>query len=182
MSTDLLPPFDDIDLALEDLGASGGAASAHGLLAGLACGGASWPEAKLRAVLVDELDADLDDEVYRALRKLDGITRRQLLDDELGFEVLLPEDDQSLSVRVAAMVQWCEGFLAGFGTATGGRKEHELPEDVRTLLGTISEFTRAEADENDNDEESERNYMELVEYLRIAALTIHMEIVGGGQP
>lgn len=182
MSADLLPSFDDIDLALEDIGAGGGASFAHGLLAGLACGGSGWPEAKLRVLLTDELDADLDDETFRALRKLDGTTRRQLLDEDLGFELLLPEDDQPLAARVVAMVAWCEGFLAGFGTATGGRKEHELPEDVRLLLGTIGEFTRAEAGDDDNDEESERNYMELVEYLRIAAMTIHMEIVGGDQP
>ncbi|MFZ5723632.1 MAG: UPF0149 family protein [Pseudomonadota bacterium] len=178
MTTELLPPHDDIDLALEDIGAAGGASSVHGLLSGLACGGHGLPEAKLRALLADELDADLDDVTFRELRRLDEITRRQLADDELGFELLLPEDDRPLAERVAGMAEWCEGFLGGFGTASAGRHDRDLPEDVRMLLDTIGEFTRAEVgDDTDGDDEAERNYMELVEYLRIAALTIYMEIV-----
>lgn len=180
MTTDLLPPHDDIDLALEDIGAAGGASAVHGLLSGLACAGAGLPEAKLRALLADELETDLDDVTFRELRRLDGITRRQLLDEELGYELLLPEDDQPLSDRVAAMAEWCDGFLAGFGNATAGRKDQDLPEDVRMLIGTIGEFTRAEVGESDGGEEDERNYTELVEYLRIAAMTIHMELVKGG--
>lgn len=179
MTTDLLPPHDDIDLALEDIGAAAGASAVHGLLAGLACAGAGLPEAKLRALLADELDADLDDVTFRELRRLDGITRRQLVDDELGFELLLPDDDLPLVDRVAAMAQWCDGFLSGFGTATAGRKDQDLPEDVRMLIGTIGEFSRAEVGESDGDEEDERNFMELVEYLRIAAMTIHMELARG---
>lgn len=174
--TDLLPPHDDIDLALEDIGASGGASAVHGLLTGLACAGAGLPEAKLRALLADELEVDLDDVTFRELRSLDGILRRQLADDELGFELLLPEDDRPLAERVAGMAEWCDGFLAGFGTATSGRRDQDFPEDVRILLDSIGEFTRAEVGDDDGDDESERNYMELVEYLRIAALTIHLEL------
>lgn len=174
--TDLLPPHDDIDLALEDIGAAGGASSVHGLLSGLACAGAGLPEAKLRALLADELDVDIDDATFRELRSLDGILRRQLTNDELGFELLLPDDDRPLTERVTGMAQWCEGFLAGFGTGTAGRKDRDFPEDVRLLLDTIGEFTRAEPGADDGDDEAERNYMELVEYLRIAALTIHLEV------
>lgn len=180
MTADLLPPFDDIDLALEDVGAGSGASAVHGLLSGLACGGAGLPEAKLRALLADELEADIDDLTFRELHRLDGITRRQLLDEDLGFDLLLPDDEELLSERVAAMARWCDGFLAGFGTAAAGRKDRELPEDVRMLIDTITEFSRAEVDESEADEEGERNYAELVEYLRIAAITIHMEIVRGG--
>ncbi|MFZ5756417.1 MAG: UPF0149 family protein [Pseudomonadota bacterium] len=174
--SDLLPPYDDIDLALEDIGAAGGAAAMHGLLSGLACAGAGLPEARLRALLADELEVDLDDVTFRELRNVDGILRRQLADDDLGFELLLPEDDRPLAERVAAMAEWCDGFLAGFGTGSGGRKDQDFPEDVRMLLETIGEFTRAEVGESDGEDEAERNYMELVEYLRIAALTIHLEI------
>lgn len=182
----LLPPHDDIDLALEDIGAALGASEVHGLLAGLACAGVAWPEAKLRALLSEELDVDLDDGTFRELRELDQLARRQLLDDDLGFELLLPEDDLPLADRVGAMAEWCSGFLAGFGTGTAGRSEREFSEDVRGLLATIGEFSRAEVGEDAGDDEAERDFMELVEYLRIAALTIFLEIVkprdGGPAP
>ena len=172
--TDLLPPYDDIDLALEDIGAALGASEVHGLLAGLACTGTVLPEAKFRTLLADELDVDPDEATYRDLREMDGIVRCQLKDDELGFELLLPDDYQPLADRVHAMAQWCDGFLAGFGTGTGGRREQDLPEDTRTLLGTIGEFTRVDVGDETGDESAERDYLELVEYLRIAALSIFL--------
>ncbi len=184
--TDLLPPHDDVDMALEDTGAALGAAEVHGLLAGLACSGTHLTEAKLRALLNAELDVDLDEATWRDLRAIEQTARRQLADDNLGFELLLPEDDLPLTDRVQAMAQWCVGFLAGFGNGTGGRPEQELPEDVRTLLGTMTEFTRAEVGEDDagvGDDAAERDFVELVEYLRIAALSIFLEMVkprGGG--
>lgn len=180
--TDLLPPHDDIDLALEDLGAALGAAEVHGLLSGLAAAGARFTEAQLRALLKDELDVELDEDTWRELRAIDRTLRRQLADDDLGFELLLPDDDRPLDERVEAMADWCVGFLAGFGTGTGGRKDGEFSEDVRMLLGTIGEFTQAEVgggDDNageDADDAAEKDFMELVEYLRIAALTIFLEL------
>lgn len=174
--TDLLPPHDDIDLALEDLGAAIGAAEVHGLLAGLACAGTTLPAAQLRSLLDGELDVALDETTFRELREINATVRQQLDDDELGFELLLPEDDRPLPERVEAMAQWCVGFLAGFGTGTGGRATRDFPDDVRDLLASISEFTRAES-EGEGDEEAEREFAELVEFLRIAALTIFLELV-----
>jgi yecA family protein len=182
--TDLLPLHDDIDLALEDLGAALGAAEVHGLLTGVACAGTTLPAAGLRKLLDDELEVALDEESFRQMRQMDKTLHSQLDDDELGFELLLPEDDRPLSERVYAMAHWCTGFLAGFGHATAGRKDKDFPEDVRDLLASISEFTRAETE--DEDDESEREYAELVEFLRVAALTIFLELVeprdGGPAP
>ena len=187
--TDQLPPHDDIDLALEDLGAAIGAAELHGLLTGLACAGTQLPAAQLRSLLDTELDLDTDEATFRDLRAVDATLRSQLADDELGFEMLLPDDDRPLVERVRGMAQWCVGFLAGFGTGTGGRPERELPEDVRGLLATIAEFTRADigddGEEGGDEDAAERDYMELVEYLRVAALTIFLEMVeprDGGAP
>jgi len=183
--TDQLPPHDDIDLALEDLGAALGASEVHGLLTGLACSGKRLPAAALRSLLDTELDIEVDEATFRDLRQLDAVLRQQLDDDELGFELLLPDDDHPLAARVQGMAQWCVGFLAGFGNGTGGRSERDFPEDVRDLLASISEFTRAEADGDEGDD-AEREFAELVEFLRIAALTIFLELVeprdGGPAP
>ena len=173
--TSQLPPFDDIDLALEDAGAALGAAAVHGLLTGLACAGQALPPARLRPLLDAELDTGVDDALYAALAGIDRTLRAQLASDELGFEILLPEDDVSLAARVTAMAQWCDAFLAGFGTGTGGRDDRDFPEDVRLLLSTIADFTRAEVGDEE-DEDAERDFMELVEYLRIAALTLFLEV------
>lgn len=180
----LLPPHDDLDLSLEDLGAALGAAEVHGLLTGVACAGTTLAAADLRSLLEGELDTALDEEAFREWRQVDATVHRQLDDDDLGFELLLPDDDRPLAERVEAMADWCAGFLAGFGTASSGADEAGLPEDVRDLLGSIGEISRAEAD--GDDEEAEREYAEVLEYLRIAALTIYLELVeprdGGPAP
>jgi len=180
----LLPPHDDLDLSLEDLGAALGAAEVHGLLTGIACAGTTLAAADLRGLLEGELDAALDDEAFREWRQVDATVHRQLDDDDLGFEILLPEDDRPLAERVEAMASWCSGFLAGFGTATGGTDDARLPAEVRDLLASIGEVSRAEADVDDED--AEREYAEVLEFLRIAALTIYLELVeprsGGPAP
>lgn len=175
-----LPPFDDIDLALEDLGAAQGAAGVHGLLSGLACAGGRLSPARLRSLLADELDADPGEDLFRELAAIDRVLRRQLLDEELGFELLLPDEDVPLAMRVKAMAEWCDGFLAGFGTGSGNRRDADLSEDVRSLLASIGDISRAELGDDESDEEAERDYMELVEYLRIAALTVYTEIAMPG--
>lgn len=174
--SDLLPLYDDVALALEDCRAAIGPAALHGMMTGMAAAGLALPPARLLAVLAGELDAAVDEDTRDLLLAMDRTLRRQLADDDLGFEILLPEDDQPLAVRVAGMAQWCDGFLGGFGAGTGDRKDTDFPEDVQALLLNVAEFTRAEADEGEADEEAERDFMEVVEYLRIAVLTIYTEL------
>lgn len=181
--TDPLPPYDDIDLALEDVGAGLDAAGLHGLLAGMACVDTALPSAVLRGRLDEELDVSMDDGLFSDLQSLDRIVHAQLRDEDYGFELLLPEDDVALPGRVAAFASWCEGFLAGFGGAmarrsTPGSTGAGLSADVETMLATIGDFTRAELGADELGEEAERDYMELVEYLRVAVLTLFAETAG----
>lgn len=171
-----LPPHDDIDLALEDLHASLGASGSHGLLSGLACAGRQLAAASLRSLLNQELEAEVDDETFRVLRRLDDLLRAQLTNSGLGFDLLLPDDELPLATRVEALAGWCEGFLAGFGNGAAGRRDRELPADVRELLDSIGQIALAEADGEDDNEEGERHYMELVEFLRVAVLTVFLEM------
>lgn len=180
-----LPPHDDIDLSLEDAGAAMGASATHGLLAGLACAGLQLPRERLAQVLSDELDLpEPPAPLLQALGRLDSRLRQQLADDELGFELLLPDDEEPLEARVKAMADWCDGFLGGFGLGCGELPPRRLPEDVRSLLQTFGEFARAELG-GEEDEAAEKDYAELVEYLRMATLTIYTELAtpretGGG--
>lgn len=180
--TDLLPPYDDIDIALEDAGAGLDAAGLHGLLAGMACVVPALPPAVLRGRLDEELDVKVDERTFAALQGVDRIVHAQLRDEEFGFELLLPEDDAALADRVAALASWCEGFLAGFGGTAARPGAGALSADVQAILATIGDFTRAEIGEDEGGDESERDYMELVEYLRVAVLTLFAETAGAGQP
>jgi uncharacterized protein YgfB (UPF0149 family) len=101
-------------------------------------------------------------------------TLGRLREAESLFEPLLPDDDEPLVARSAAMALWCSGFLFGLG-AGGVRDFSVLPEDVREIAGDIAEISRAGVDGGES-EEDEAAYAELVEYLR-AGVTLVFEIL-----
>src|SRR5437867_1106902 len=53
--------------------------------------------------------------VAASLRALYAATADALLQPDMEFELLLPEDGQSIDTRTAALAQWCQGFLYGLG-------------------------------------------------------------------
>src|SRR5690606_26477934 len=81
----------------------------------------------------------------------------------------LPDDDSDISERVAALSQWCHGFLTGFGSA--GAKD-ELSEDARDTLQDLAALVQITADDEDD---SEADYMEVTEYVRMAAASLYYE-------
>ena len=108
-----------------------------------------------------------------------GSTSQQLHDEEMGFELWLPSDDDSLEVRTIALAQWCSGFLAGLGS--GGQLD-ALSDEAREAIDDLQQIARAELsapqDGVAESEEDESAYAEIVEYVRIVALTMREEFRG----
>lgn len=161
-----LPAFPEVRDYLHAADAESGAAEAHGLLCGMLCARAGIePEPWLEQVLGPSHGPgaypDVLDQVYRG-------TRTQFAGGELGFQPLLPDDEEPLPVRIHALGQWCGGFLAGLGlteTSDSAALEGEVGEFVRD----VAEITRIRF-EPAAGEEDESAYMEIVEYLRMGVL------------
>ncbi len=96
-----------------------------------------------------------------------------------GFdlELLLPDDDAPLAERSEALSDWCTGFLYGLGLAGGGLTA-SLSDDAREVVSDLTEFTRIDAEENSED--AERAYSEVVEYVRMGVLLIYEELMRAG--
>jgi uncharacterized protein YgfB (UPF0149 family) len=109
-------------------------------------------------------------------------TARQLRDEEMGFELWLPDDEEPLEERTIALAHWCSGFLAGLGS--GGQLE-ALSEEAREAIDDLQQIARAELspplEGEIDDEEDESAYAEIVEYVRIVALTMREEFRGPAQ-
>jgi hypothetical protein len=60
-----------------------------------------------------------------------------------------------------------------------GIAEQHLVGDAKEALHDIAEFTRLDLDTLDEDESSESAYMELLEFLRVAALLICEDLADG---
>lgn len=122
--------------------------------------------------------------VITALDNLFEQTKYQLQDTNLEFDLLLPEDDESLSDRFNAVQDWCRGFLTGVSLSgvknLDSLQEGSMPEDTRDLLKDIANISSSgdfDFDEEEGeDAESEEALAEIIEYLRVGALLINEEL------
>jgi len=165
-------PFKQLSAAFAALHIPLHPAEWHGLMAGAGAGGGRAPEQVL-ALLEAELAATaIDDGVRRALAAIAADTAAELTRIDCGFQPLLPDDDAPLAARVAALAAWCQGFLAGIGQGGAARA---LSAETSAALGDLAAIGCADT-ELEGAEDEERDYAELVEYVRAAALLIDAEL------
>lgn len=186
--------FSEIDTVLERLGVIYAASESHGVLCGLLCvkGFVTYDgwitlindEQKVQPAWYNRDMAGNDDnneidhdaagtgsEEWGLLQDLYDETMRQLNDDEYGFSLLLPNDEEPLRIRTEALVEWCDGFL--FGLGAGEIKDFaQLPDDVNEISHDLAEISRA-YHEDESTEADEVAYAELVEYVRVGVLVIY---------
>ncbi|TQV69698.1 UPF0149 family protein [Exilibacterium tricleocarpae] len=172
---DHLMAFDDLCDVLLPLGALNSPAELHGLLCGKLSGGARLDGQRWLAVAWEFLDlaGEAAGAAAIALEQLHAVTLAQLQDDGFGLELQLPDDDTELEQRLTALSQWCHGFLSGFGSA-GIDGRQQLSADASDALRDFAAIVQIGTDEEDDDE-AEAQYMQLVEYVRMATLTLFME-------
>lgn len=167
-----MTPFDQLAAAFAALQIPLHPAEWHGLMAGAGAGGSRSPEQVL-ALLEAELAATaIDDGVRRALAAIAADTAAELTRIDYGFQLLLPADDAPLPARVAALAAWCQGFLAGIGQGGAARA---LSAETSAALGDLAAIGCADT-ELEGAEDEERDYAELVEYVRAAVLLIDAEL------
>ncbi|MFZ5561477.1 MAG: UPF0149 family protein [Pseudomonadota bacterium] len=173
-----VPSLEELASALARLNSACSASELHGLVTGLLAGGARLNRKTLQKVLETHAEADqaIDEEVMAALWHMQLQTLEELGDSELAFAPLLPDDDEDLEARVAALAEWCQGFLVGFGTAVRPADTRLHGETVRETLQDIVHVSNVEASAQDNDPADESAYAELYEFLRVAVITLFEEM------
>lgn len=172
--------YGTLEDSLQRCGSNWNAAQTHGLLAGrLAIAGAPAGPDWLLQVLenVEESNA-LRVECQKLLDILYQATFWQLSERLSEFEPLLPGDNDDVGLRTEALAHWSEGFLHGLVSAKHGDalKERLAAEPLSDIIRDMLQITRAGLDEEGDQEENERAYVELVEYLRVAAQLCYEEL------
>ncbi|MEA3411577.1 MAG: UPF0149 family protein [Pseudomonadota bacterium] len=170
-----LPAHASLNAALEKAGSSLDPSECHGLVCGvLSLDGEAPP-----VLWINEISRDLEagdalaSELLSMVEALGEETRRQIHDPALGFQLLLPDENDPLPKRVDAMRRWSSGY--GFGLAIAGLKDPaSLNEDGAEIVRDITEFARVSIDDGES-EENEIAYAEVVEYLRMGVLLIHAQ-------
>lgn len=156
--------------ALKQVGSSQDPAEVHGTLCGMLC-------VRDDADPAAAVDAGLGAGMTEPLAALRELTLERFFDSDAGFAPILPgDDDASLETRVQALARWCGGFV--YGLASQGELDMGLlSEEVREVVEDITELSKATlTPEESGTDAAERDYAELVEYVRVGAQLIFLEL------
>lgn len=177
---------DALENALRRCGSTWDAAQTHGLLSGrLAIAGADSGFDWLSQVLegTDPANAMRTD-CENMLGALFESTYRQFAERLSEFAPLLPDEDDSTAARATALAHWCEGFLHGLVAGEHGDdlRERLKAEPLSDIIRDMLQITRAAVDEDCDEESDEAAYIELVEYVRVAAQLAYEELAELREP
>jgi uncharacterized protein len=114
---------------------------------------------------------------------LDQLVRQseaELADPELGFEPLLPADDRPLPERADALVDWCRGFLGGFGLG-GPDALNKVSDEAKEVLRDLGAIASASLDFGDESEDEDA-LIEVHEFVRMGAMLLFTECHLPNQP
>jgi len=155
------------------------AAEAHGTLAGCLCAASGYRfEDWLKEILPDGGGRG---PALAPLRELFDFTAASLVQPDMEFTPLLPDDEAPLAERTEALAQWCQGFLYGLG-AGAIPDASELPGEVGEIVRDFIEISRAGSDGEPADEADESAYVELVEFVRVGVQLLFEELASARRP
>lgn len=166
--------FDEISDHLLEQGALQSPSQIHGCLSGLLAAGAETEGEYGLDALAQSLDLAAHGELADELMRLYQVTGISIRDDEFTYDLLLPDDETELEIRVEALGAWCSGFLTGVAHISG-RAGQVWSADSKEILEDITAMSQIAIGDGETEEESEDSYIEIIEYLRCAVLNLFFE-------
>lgn len=158
---------------LQDMQVEVGASEVHGHLCGRLVGGHIILGTGGQRVVQDLLGLEVgqENEAVQSWLELMQHSDKQLETTTFEFEMLLPDDDYDLGVRLESLADWCNGFLEGLGH-TLAASELKSNAEMREILSDLAEIGNLSLDVEDTNE-NEAYYAELYEYVRIAVMNLY---------
>ncbi|MDH0745846.1 YecA family protein [Pseudomonas sp. GD03842] len=163
-------PYNAFAALLSGAGHPVSPAELHGLLLGRSCAGAGFDADGWFDDAQELLQTEPQANVRQALIGLQEMVKGELTSDEMAVVLLLPDDDEPLATRAAALGQWCQGFLHGFARIGG----QSMSEDAQGVLQDLAAIAQIQ-DALEESEDAENDYMEVMEYMRVAPLLLFTE-------
>ena len=165
---------------LAEAGVSQSVAELHGGICGAICVGGiesadHWVDGWL-----DDGDC-IEEKLPTIAETLGGLKLdawRSLAGSDMSFEPLLPDENESIQLRVRELALWCHGFICSLGLSglelgCSGERRAQLEEIVRDF----SEISKAQADAADeSDEAAKFSLAELVEYVRVSVQIVYEDL------
>ena len=171
------PKFEDVAEALKIMQALTTASEAHGLLCALFSFGAevkftAWSDS-LMTKSIEEGDV-VAASALKTMKKLYDYTKAQFDEKSLSFDLFIPGDDELLRYRAEALTYWIRGFLSGVGLF-GLDYENSKDKEVKEAVNDLMKISYMDYKNLTDDEDSENDFIELLEYTKVAVLLIDSE-------
>lgn len=166
--------YDELREVLEQAGVELTAGELHGAISGLVCATPANDLGPLWSVL---LSGPPPEGALAGLADSVAVQTAHLLEErQMGFQPLLPEDDAAINERTQELARWCQSFLAGLGAA-GTVNKDAMGEQVGEIVLDFSRISQAGFDEaNEDPEEAENAFAEILEYVRVGVQLIYEEL------
>ncbi|MCY4044839.1 MAG: UPF0149 family protein [Cellvibrionales bacterium] len=142
----------------------------HGLLSGfIAAGGQSLEVINKDLALFLEVDQLSQ---FDQLTALFQSVMASFVAKDFEFTPVLLDENTPMGARLEAMALWCQGFLSGFAFAA---KEGVKDRVVNETLNDMAAIAQVDTADDELGDDSEFDYANLVEFLRMGAMTIFYE-------
>lgn len=151
------------------------ASEIHGVLTGLICAGFPFEDTSYVSMLNDLFNngEGFPARVKSCVKQMFSELWTDIIDDAYGFQLMLPDDDDSIVARGHALSVWVQGFNLGFGLQQ--KDSPVISEEVKEVITDFAEIANL-SDEMEEDEATEQAYFEINEYVRISALLCFSEL------
>ena len=178
--TDLISlSFADVQARLGGENLQAHASEIHGLLTGIICSGFPFEDEGYIGIVNDFFNnaEGLSNNTKTLIKDVFGDIWQAILDENFAFQLLVPDDDESIIERGTALSVWVQGFNLGFGLQQ--KSKTKFSEEVNEIIKDFSDIANL-SDELEEDEETEQAYFEISEYVRISSQLCFSEL--GAKP
>lgn len=146
----------------------------HGFLCGrLSCGAVDMHELVEASTKWLALAEEQSEAAENGLSEFYESSLSNLQDLSFLFQPVLPDDELPLAERLVAVGEWCSNYISGLGDGMG--EEFEVSVDGKEALEDIAAIGQISVD-FESDDDGERDYFELVEYIRIGVQLVFADL------
>ena len=150
------------------------ASELHGLLTGLIAGG-MFKESNDYLHHMAELfnnGLTVKGSLKSASEQLVADIFQQFESEDMSFELLLLDEDETLSDQAVELLNWVQYFLVGFGF--NQRDLKMASNELREIIEDFTNITRMDT-ELDDSNETQADFYEIIEFIRVSAILCHQE-------
>lgn len=146
----------------------------HGMMVGLLCVATRGPQMCWELLQVEVPEMVQQETTRKLFSALFTLTNQQLQDIDKAITLMLPDDAVPLTYRLEALAGWCEGFLYGVELENVSKEALMSIPNVQEVLTDLTQIKDIAFDAKDT-ESNERDFTEIVEFVRVGALLVHAE-------